>query len=122
MKRFARLFSLLICICLFLNSCSTKLTSVNRLLPEKTPKLQEYDYTKFSHKQFIEEIKTLNKILSQKNISESKYEDILSRLELLGSQIKLFRAIEFNKNEASFTIPANSRITLDFKSYCLNGG
>ena len=122
MQRLCRLFSLFICICLLLNSCSAKLISPNRLLPESTPKLQEYDYTAFSHKQLLEEIKALNKILSQQNIPESKYEDILNRLELLGKQIKIFRSIEFNRKEASFTIPANSKTALGFKSYCLNSG
>ena len=122
MKRFSGLFSLLFSICLLLNSCSAKLIQPNRLLPEKMPKLQEYDYTKFNHKQFLEEIKSLNEILSQNNISENKYEDILNCLELLGKQIKIFQSIEFNRKETSFTIPPNGKTILNFKSYCLNGG
>ncbi|MCL1973007.1 MAG: hypothetical protein FWG57_08500 [Endomicrobia bacterium] len=122
MKKLNRLFVLLLCAGLLLNSCSTKLISPDRLSLEKIPILQEYDYTKFDHKQFLEEIKALNKILSEKNIPESKYEDILNRLELLGRQMKIFESIKFNRKEASFTIPAKSRTALNFKSYCLNGG
>lgn len=122
MKNFCKPFSLFLCICLFLSSCSSKMVLPNRLSPEKTPVLQEYDYTKFSPKQLLEEIKALNKILSQKNIAEKEYENILNRLELLGQQIKVFESIKFNRKEISFTIPANSKTTFSFKSYCLNPG
>jgi hypothetical protein len=122
MERLCKLFSLLLCVCLLLNSCSTKSILQNRLSPENTPKLQEYDYMNFSHKRLLEEIKALNKILSEENIPKSKYEDISNRLELLGNKIKIFQSIEFNRDEISFTIPANAKTTLDFKSYCLNSG
>ncbi len=120
MTKLCKLFSLLLCACLILSSCSTKLLSPNRFTPEKIPVLQEYDYIKFSLKQLVNEIKSLNRILSEKNISESKYKDILNRLEVLGKQVKIFNAIKINKNEGSFIIPANSKTTFYFKSYCLN--
>lgn len=120
MNKFYKVFSLLLCTCMILSSCSSKLVLPNRLAPEKTPVLQEYDYTNFSPKQLLAEIKALNKLLSRTNIPEKEYEDILNRLESLGKQIKMFEALKFNRKEGSFTIPANSKTTFKFKSYCLN--
>ncbi|MDR2192381.1 MAG: hypothetical protein LBO62_05855 [Endomicrobium sp.] len=67
-------------------------------------------------------IKVINNLLLDNEVPESRYEDILNQLELLGEQIKMFRAIEFNRKDASFTIAPHSKTVLKSKSYCLNSG
>ncbi|MDR2427246.1 MAG: hypothetical protein LBD46_08750 [Endomicrobium sp.] len=36
--------------------------------------------------------------------------------------MKIFESIKFNRKEISFTVPAESKTTLNFNSYCLNHG
>ncbi|MDR1195292.1 MAG: hypothetical protein LBL00_02325 [Endomicrobium sp.] len=122
MKRLGRLFSLLLCICLFLNACSTKLVSTNRLLPEKTPKLQEYDYTQFSHKNLLENIKFLNKKVKNTTYDAEKYDALINELTPLLEQYKALKALEVNHDKAIFTIQPNSKTTFKFKTYCLQSG
>ena len=124
MKKITKKFSLLLCICLLLNSCSAKLISPDRLLPDKTPKLQEYDYTKFSHKNFLEQIKSLNKNLinSGKPQTIEECEKLGQELSATIEQYRIFKALEFNREDVSFSLQPNSKMTFKFNSYCLNSG
>ncbi len=122
MKKLNRFFSLLLSICLFLNACSTKLISPDRLMPEKTPKLQEYDYIQFSHKNLLERIRSFNKALTEtdKKLNIENLQKLGGDLSLLLEEYKKFKSIDFNRNEGYFSIPPNSKTTYKFESYCLN--
>jgi hypothetical protein len=124
MKKISKKFSLFLCICLLLNSCSTKLISPDRLLSEKTQKLQEYDYTKFSHKNFLEEIKSLNKKLINFDKSQTieECEKLGKEFSAVIEQYKIFKALEFTRKDISFSVQPNSKMTFKFNSYCLNSG
>lgn len=122
MKKNANKFSLLLCICLLLNSCSTKLISLDRLSPDKTPKLQEYDYTKFSHKDFLEKIKSLNRKVKDTAYSVEKYNNLINELVPILEQFKAFKALEIDGNQSTFTIQPNSKMSFNFKTYCLQSG
>ena len=124
MKKLLKLSSTLLCFCLLLNSCSSKLTLPNRLSPENAPQLQEYDYTGFSHKNLLENIKTFNADLSlpEKELTGAKLQKMENDLSAILKEYKKFKAIKFNRGEAAFSIPPNSKTTFNFKSYCLNAG
>lgn len=124
MKKNLQKISSLLCICLLLNSCSTKLISPDRLLPEKTPNLQEYDYTKFSHKNFLEKIQSLNKKLTEPGKLQTieEYAKLGQELSSVTEEYRLFLALEFNRKDISFSLQPNSKMTFKFNSYCLNPG
>ena len=122
MKKNLQKISSLLCICLLLNSCSTMLTKPDRLLPNQTLKLQEYDYTQFSYKSLLEQIKALNKKVKSTTYTVEKYNTLIDELTPILEQYKAFKALEIDRNQVTFAIQPNSKMTFNFNSYCLNSG